>query len=247
MKLNYLISLMTVGALALLTGCETPDGRPNNTGTGALTGGAIGMASGALLGSGRGGNPAAGALIGGAIGALAGGLIGNSIDEEQREQLRAQAPQTYQRVDQGQPLSVADVKALAAAHISDEVIISQIRNSRTVFRLSSADIIDLHNAGVNEKVIDFMINTPSTQPSAATPPATTYVAQEPPPPRVETVVIAPGPGYVWIGGEWVWRGGWVWMGGHWGYPPYPGAIWVHSTWHRGSRGWSRSGGHWHHH
>jgi hypothetical protein len=60
-----------------------------------------------------------------------------------------------------QPLGVADVKMLAKSGISDEVIISQIRNSRTVYRLSAADIMDLKDSGVSEKVIDFMINTPS--------------------------------------------------------------------------------------
>ena len=34
---------------------------------------------------------------------------------------------------------------------ADEVIISQIRNTRTVYRLVAADIIDLHNFGVSEE------------------------------------------------------------------------------------------------
>ena len=114
-----------------------------------------------------------GALIGAAAGMIAGGLIGNSMDQQQQEQLRQQAPQTYVRVDQGQPLGVADVKALAKAGISEDVIISQIRNSRTVYHLSAADIIDLRNAGVSDKVIDYMINTPSTAGAAA--PASTVM------------------------------------------------------------------------
>jgi hypothetical protein len=61
-----------------------------------------------------------------------------------------------------QPLGLADVKMLAKSGLSDDVIISQIRNSRTVYRLSAADILDLKDSGVSEKVIDFMINTPST-------------------------------------------------------------------------------------
>ena len=61
--------------------------------------------------------------------------------------MRAQAPQTMQRVEQGQPLTVPDVKALVNAGISDDLIISQIRNSRTVYRLTTADIIDLKNSG----------------------------------------------------------------------------------------------------
>src|SRR6516164_7342508 len=36
-----------------------------------------------------------------------------------------------------------------------------------------------------------------------------------PPPRVEVVPVAPGPGYNWVPGHWAWRGsGWVWIGGH---------------------------------
>src|SRR5690349_892763 len=101
-KTNLLI-LTTATAAVLLTGCQYPNGDPNYTGTGALTGGAIGAASGAVIG---GRNAGAGALIGGAIGAIAGGIIGSGMDQEQRERLQAQAPQTYVRVEQGQPLGL---------------------------------------------------------------------------------------------------------------------------------------------
>src|SRR6267378_4213575 len=74
----------------------------------------------ALLG-GRHAGPAA--LVGGALGAVAGGLIGHSMDEEAQARLRQQAPQTYARLDQRQPLNLADVKALAEAKVSDEVIL----------------------------------------------------------------------------------------------------------------------------
>jgi hypothetical protein len=150
------------------------------------------------------------------------------------------------RVDQGQPLGVADVKALARSGINDDVIISQIRNSRTVYHLSAADIIDLRDAGVSNRVIDFMINTPSSIGGPpATPQATTVVVtQPPPPPPAETVVVAPGPGFVWLDGEYVWNGGWIWVAGHWGYPPYSHAVWVRGYWGRGPHGWSRVPGHW---
>jgi len=71
---------------------------------------------------------------------------------------------------------VADVKMLARSGISDGVIISQIRNSRSVYRLSAADILDLKAGGVSEKVINYMINTTTTYRS--TTPA-------PPPPSYE--------------------------------------------------------------
>jgi hypothetical protein len=63
--------------------------------------------------------------------------------------------------DQPQPVSVADVKALAKAKLGDDVIISQVRSSRTVYHLTTAEILDLKETGVSEKVIDFMINTAS--------------------------------------------------------------------------------------
>ena len=52
----------------------------------------------------------------------------------------------------------------------------------------------------------------------------------PPPPQVEFVPVAPDPTYIWIGGNWEWRGRWVWFGGRWAPRPHPGAVWVHGHW-----------------
>ena len=240
-KANILI-LAVATSVVVLTGCQYPNGEPNNTGAGALIGGALGAITGAAIGGPRHGGE--GALIGAAAGMIAGGAVGNSMDQQQQAELRAQAPQTYVRVVQGQPLSIADVKAMARAGVSGDVIISQIQGTHTVFHLSSADIIDLHNAGVSDNVVNYMINTQS---SAAEAQATTTVVvpQAPPPPPVETIVVpAPGPGYVWVGGEWAWNGRWFWRVGYWGLPPYPHAVWIHGDWHRGPGGWRHDPGHW---
>ena len=242
MKMQVL-TLAIAASAVVWTGCVNPDGSQNNTGTGAVIGGAFGALTGAALGGYRHGG--VDALIGAGAGALAGGLIGNAADRERDARLKAEAPQTYERVDTGQPLTIGDVKALAKAGISEDVIINQIKNSRTVFHLNAADIIDLRDAGVPDSVINYMINTPSTV--AATAPAgstTTYIQQAPPPPPAETVVVAPGPGYVWVRGEWVWNGGWFWVGGHWTYPPYPRAVWIGGRCWHDDRGWHNSRGHW---
>jgi len=76
---------------------------------------------------------------------------------------RDQRPPQLQRGEPGQSVSVADVKALVKAGLSDDVILSHIRNSQVVYHLTTAEIIDLKNAGVSEKVIDYMINTASGQ------------------------------------------------------------------------------------
>ena len=156
---------------------------------------------------------------------------------------------------QSPPPSVADIKMLAKGGMSDEVILSQIRNSHAAYRLSTADILDLKESGVSEKVIDFMINTgggPSAPPGPPvsapvvvstpppSPPSTTVeVAEgsEPPPPVVEQVVVSPGPDYVWVAGFWAWHHRhWDWVRGHWDLPPRRGAIWVTAHWeHHGWR------------
>ena len=225
-------NLVVIGILSL-AGCVSPQGQPDNTATGALVGGA----TGAIIGSAVARHPGVVAVVGAAAGVIAGGLIGHSIDQAQQARLQAEAPQTWQRVEQGQPLGIEDVKALAQAGVSDDLIISQIHNSGTVYHLGTADIIALKNAKVSEKVIDFMINTQS---SAVTPPTETAVVSEPPPPVAETVVVAPGPDYIWIGGTWAWcGGGWVWCGGHWAVPPHPHAVWIVGGWEvsHGRRAW----------
>jgi len=234
---------LTVAAVGLaLTGCISPDGSPDRTGTGTLAGGALGATSGAIIGSAS-GHAGEGALIGAALGAITGNLIGHSMDQDAKARLRAEAPQTLTRVEQGQPLGVADVKAMAKAGVGDDIIISQIRNTHTAYRMSADDIIDLHNSGVSQKVIDYMINTPNTAGAAASS-STVVVAQPPPPPPTETIIVAPGPGYVWCPGEWEWRGTWVWVSGHYAYPPRPTAVWVGGYWTRGPRGYVRVEGRW---
>jgi hypothetical protein len=208
MKNSYI--LLAAAGLSV-TGCMSPDGRPDYTASGALAGGA----TGAILGS-MTRNHEAGALVGGAVGAVVGGIIGHGMDEAQEAQLRAQAPQTLQRIEQGYPLTVLDVKALVSAGIGDDLIISQIRNSRTVYRLSTADILDLKNAGASDVVIDYMINTPTHVQSAT---VAGEVGSVPPAPLPETLVPCPGPGYVWVTGTWLWQADhWGWRKGYWHRP-----------------------------
>lgn len=193
----------------LLTGCMSPDGRPDYTASGALAGGA----AGALLGSIE---SRSGAAAGGALGAVVGGLIGHGMDQTQEAELRAQSPQTLQRIEQGDPLTIADVQALVNAGVGDELILSQIRNSRTVYHLSTADIISLKNSGVSDLVIDYMINTPSQSQSAT---VVGEVGRVPPAPRPEVIVPSPGPGCVWVAGAWLWAGDhWRWRSGYWHRP-----------------------------
>ncbi len=227
-----LVKIFTLtGMVGLLSGCYTPDGRPDNTATGALVGGASGAAIGAAATR---GNPGA-ALIGGAAGLIAGGLIGHSVDEqnEARRQYYAPPP-AYVTAPPAQPLGIADIKSMSKAGVSDDTIISQINNTHTVYHLDANAIIDLSHAGVSQRVISIMINTASTN-----------VTQAPPAPPTETIVAAPGPDYTYVNGEWVWNGAtWVWVSGRWVLGPYPHAVWVSARWDYGPYGWHRVPGYW---
>jgi uncharacterized membrane protein len=93
MKVTYrTLGILALSAELLLTaGCQSPDGRPDNTGTGALVGGLFGAVVGAAAGGRHAGRNA---LIGGLAGAVAGGLVGHMIDRDQQARLQAQSPQT---------------------------------------------------------------------------------------------------------------------------------------------------------
>ena len=48
----------------------------------------------------------------------------------------------------------------------------------------------------------------------------------PPPPRVEYRTVSPGPGYGWVGGDWVWGGSrYDWRPGRWAPQPPRGGQW----------------------
>jgi len=140
-KPEFRTAMVAVFSLVFIVGCVTPPGPNQADGT------IIGGATGAFLGGALSRSPE-GALLGGAIGALAGALVGRDIDEATRV-----------RVAQNEPLRIEDIKSLSKAELDDDLIISQIRATRSVYRLDSAQIVDLKDAGVSSTVIDYMINS----------------------------------------------------------------------------------------
>jgi outer membrane lipoprotein SlyB len=142
--------LFTVTTCLTLTSCES------KAGTGALVGGGIGAVGGGLIT-----HSPTGALVGGAIGAATGAVVGAALDSSDRSKLNSQSPHTVRKIDQGEPLSVSDVKKMSKAGLSDDVINSQIDATKSVFHLSTADIVDLKKSGVSQRVINHMIQTGS--------------------------------------------------------------------------------------
>ena len=63
------------------------------------------------------------------------------------------------------PLTVKDIIEMNAAKVGDEVIISQIEATGSVFHLSTQEIIALKDAGISDKVVKAIIETRIKSPS----------------------------------------------------------------------------------
>ncbi len=94
-------------------------------------------------------------------GAAGGAAIGASLDAQDRKNMEQNSPQTLHKIDNHQQLTPYDIEAMVKNGLSDEVIIDQIKATKSVFYLTSNQIIELKNAGVSERVITFMIQTGS--------------------------------------------------------------------------------------
>jgi len=77
------------------------------------------------------------------------------------------------------------------------------------------------------------------------PPGAIYVERRPPPARVEVIGVAPGPGFVWIGGFWRWGGAeYAWVPGRWAARERGFRSWSPGRWRHGRRGWFWVEGRW---
>lgn len=187
MKRTRLVSVLGLSAL-VAGGCASM----SNTEKGVGAGGLVGAGTGALIGNAT-GHSGAGALIGAGIGALSGGLIGNAVDESERR-TDARIAAATATAPHG-PIGVTDVVQMAQAHISDTVIISQMRSTGSVFQLSANDTIWLKQQGVSDVVVQEMLASANRAPRrvyTATPVyAQPVYVYEPPPP----VAVGVGFGY----------------------------------------------------
>ncbi|MGD0015979.1 MAG: hypothetical protein ABSC38_00430 [Verrucomicrobiia bacterium] len=57
------------------------------------------------------------------------------------------------------PLSLADIMSMSKAGLSDGEIIQRVEGTRTVFKLTSDDVVRLRNEGVSNGVVTYMLDT----------------------------------------------------------------------------------------
>jgi hypothetical protein len=184
MKKTWVASVVAFG-VAAFSGCSSM----SNTETGAGLGGLLGAGTGAAIGSAT-GHTGAGALIGAGVGALSGGLIGHGVDESERKAQLAAAANPPRG-----PLGITDVVTMAQNHVTDDLIISQIRSTGSVFHLSANDTIWLKQNGVSDCVVKEMLASANRVPRRVYSAEPVYVVEPPPP-------VSVGVGFGYHGGHW---------------------------------------------
>jgi hypothetical protein len=145
----------------------------SNADRGTVGGGLIGAGAGAAIGSAA-RAPGVGALIGAGTGALIGGAIGEKKDQAQQQAAAQAAAARAPRLE--------DIASMAQSHVSDEVIINQIRTTGAVYSLTAGDITWLKAQGVSDPVVAEM------QATAVHYPRRVYVVDPAPPPPVSVGV-----------------------------------------------------------
>lgn len=137
------LALLFVLVLASV-GCESMSSETK-------TGAGIGALSGAVLGGVIGHNDdehgVEGALIGGAAGAVAGGLIGNAVGNSKEQA----ANNSY--------LTVEQIIAMSKNGSPDDLIINEIKRTKSTYDLTSSTISYLKSNNVSDAVIDYMLKT----------------------------------------------------------------------------------------
>jgi hypothetical protein len=83
----------------------------------------------------------------------------STLDDTDRRSLEKQSPRTVKKIDNGESLTTDDIKKMARAGLSDDVIMQQIDATKSTFYLSSADIVDMKKAGISQRVISYMVQT----------------------------------------------------------------------------------------
>lgn len=88
------------------------------------------------------------------------GLIkGSPLDEQDRKIMEKTSPRTIDRMDRNEPLTTNDIIKLSQAGINDEIIIRYIRGTNTTYNLSQTQLRRLQQAGVSQRIINFMVET----------------------------------------------------------------------------------------
>jgi len=126
-----------------------------------------------------------GAAIGAGLGAVAGGITGSSVDRAEARADRAEAQAAAATAaNQRAPLALHEIVNMTRSGVSDTIIINEMRQTGSSYRLTPDDIIWLKREGISDTVVSEMQRRPQRTYAPATYVRPVYVIEEPPPVRV---------------------------------------------------------------
>lgn len=79
------------------------------------------------------------------------------LDTQDRKVMERSSPRTLDRMDRGEPLTLSDVIKLSQNGVHDDSIIQYMQSTKSSYHLSQTQVRRLQDAGVSQRVIDFMI------------------------------------------------------------------------------------------
>jgi hypothetical protein len=85
--------------------------------------------------------------------------ISAALDEQDRQVMERSSPRTVDRMDRSEPLTMNDVIKLSQGGVADDAIIRYMKESRSSYTLSQAQVRRLQDGGVSERVIKFMVDS----------------------------------------------------------------------------------------
>jgi len=139
-KLSFFLFLIVA---LVITGCESMGPK---TKTGAVAGGIIGATAGGIIGH-QSGHGLEGAGIGAAVGALSGALLGSAMDQKDKEAMAVNPNH----------IPLTKIAEMASNGTPNDIIISEIDRTHSVYQLTSEIIAYLKQHKVSDKVIDHMM------------------------------------------------------------------------------------------
>ena len=154
--------LVCVSCIVLLAaGCASP----YRSDQGALFGGLTGAGLGALVGSAT-GNAGPGAAIGAGVGALSGAAVGGALDDIEARN-RAEIAARMGRPAPAGSVTIDDVIAMTRAGVTEEVIVTHVRNHGPARPPQASDLIVLEQQGISPRVVQALQTSRPQAPAVA--------------------------------------------------------------------------------
>lgn len=70
-------------------------------------------------------------------------------------------PEVVRKMERGDRLALADLGLLAQAQVPDDDVLAYIRQTNVSYRLKTAEIDQLRAHGVSDRIIDYLLTTPT--------------------------------------------------------------------------------------